>query len=210
MYVVGFAGSAIGQLFIPAAALVPRLVAEQNLMRANALSSAGVHVTVLVGPPLGAMLLLLIGLQGVVMIDAATFVGSAVLLSFIRSPATAELGTGKAAESAGYSAKPMERAKPVLEPTESAVWREMVAALAVLRSKPALVTLFVALMIVNLGEGIVAVLAVPWISEVLQGGPTEYGWIATARGAGGWPAVCCWRESRVTGRRAGCSRWRRC
>lgn len=73
--------STLGSLFQPASrSTVPDLVYERDLETANAVIGFGTHGFDLIGPLLGAALLPLIGVRGMLIADAATFVVSALLL----------------------------------------------------------------------------------------------------------------------------------
>lgn len=71
----------IGQIFLPASrAAVPSLVAEKDLGRANTILGFGANSADVFGPLLAAALLPLAGTRNVLLIDAATFGLSALLL----------------------------------------------------------------------------------------------------------------------------------
>lgn len=73
--------STLGSLFQPASrSSVPDLVNERELETANAVIGFGTHGFDLLGPLLGAALLPLIGIRGMLIVDAATFLVSALLL----------------------------------------------------------------------------------------------------------------------------------
>jgi MFS family permease len=73
--------STLGSLFQPASrSSVPDLVRERDLETANAVIGFGTHGFDLIGPLLGAALLPLIGVRGMLFVDAATFLVSAMLL----------------------------------------------------------------------------------------------------------------------------------
>ncbi|WP_394617926.1 MFS transporter [Lentzea sp. JNUCC 0626] len=71
----------IGQVFIPASrAAVPSLVAEKDLAQANTALGLGSNSADVIGPFLAALLLPLLGVRGVLLVDAASFGLSALLL----------------------------------------------------------------------------------------------------------------------------------
>ncbi|MGV9415450.1 MFS transporter [Nocardia sp. NPDC003693] len=80
-----------GQVFQPASrAVVPALVRDRELESANAAIGFGTNAGETLGPLVAAALFPVVGLRGVLLIDAATFVLSALLLLFLptgRSPA---------------------------------------------------------------------------------------------------------------------------
>lgn len=80
--------STLGSLFQPASrSAVPNLVRENELPTANAVIGFGTHGFDLIGPLLGAALLPLLDVRGMLLADAATFGVSALLL--LRLPALA-------------------------------------------------------------------------------------------------------------------------
>jgi MFS family permease len=75
-------------------ALLPTLVQDSSLSRANALYWTFFSSSIFVGPAIGAALLAHVGADGVFAVDAATFAISAVLIATIPRSGTAEV-TGK-------------------------------------------------------------------------------------------------------------------
>lgn len=76
-------------------AAFPSVVGEGDLTRANALISATFSVSIAVGPALGGLLVATVGLEAAFLLDAATYVISAVFLFLIPLPAPrTEEGTG--------------------------------------------------------------------------------------------------------------------
>jgi MFS family permease len=76
------ARSTLAGLFQPASrSAVTDLVPRDRLEGANAALGLGTHGFDLVGPLVGAVLLPFIGLRGMLLVDAASFVGSALLLT---------------------------------------------------------------------------------------------------------------------------------
>lgn len=77
-----------GQVFQPASrAAVPVVVQDRDLERANAAIGIGTNGGEALGPLLAALLFPVLGVQGVLLVDAATFGVSAVLLAFLPLPA---------------------------------------------------------------------------------------------------------------------------
>ncbi|MFC4853740.1 MFS transporter [Actinophytocola glycyrrhizae] len=84
-----------GQVFLPASrAAMPALVADEDLPAANALLGFGANAGEVLGPLLAAGLVGFVGVPGVLVVDAATFGLSALLLLAVPSlrPAPAEGG----------------------------------------------------------------------------------------------------------------------
>src|SRR2546423_7636308 len=84
VYAVSFVESSLAQFFAPAeAALLPRLVGEEHLTAPNALNSMNQNISRLAGPPLGGAVVGLLGLTGVALLDAASFLISAALIALV-------------------------------------------------------------------------------------------------------------------------------
>jgi MFS family permease len=91
VYLVMAAEAALAQLNDPARnALVPTLVARDDLVGANALIGLNANLARLAGSPLGGLLVELAGLPGLVIGDAVSFLVGAALLGLVRRPARAE------------------------------------------------------------------------------------------------------------------------
>jgi MFS family permease len=76
--------AAAGQVFQPASrATVPAVVAERDLERANAAVGLAGNGGETLGPLVAALLLPLLGVPGVLLVDAGTFAVSAALLGFL-------------------------------------------------------------------------------------------------------------------------------
>ena len=85
-----------GQVFQPASrAAVPALVPERDLERANAAVGVATNGGETLGPLVAAVALPVLGVRGVLLVDAATFLVSAALLGLL--PALAGAGLGRRA-----------------------------------------------------------------------------------------------------------------
>jgi MFS family permease len=102
-YLVVGAQAMLTQINNPAsAALLPRLVAPDQLTVANAANSTSASLARLVGSPLGGLAVGLGGIGAVVVIDGLTFVAVAIAMGFVRShtaPITTDAATGEVVES---------------------------------------------------------------------------------------------------------------
>jgi hypothetical protein len=89
VFAVAAAQSVLASFSSPAeSALLPALVDESELMAANALNTLNNRIARLAGAPLGGALLASLGLEAVVVVDAATFVAAAALIAPIAAPGT--------------------------------------------------------------------------------------------------------------------------
>jgi MFS family permease len=94
-----------GQVFQPASrAMVPALVADRDLPAANSAIGFGTNGGEAIGPLIAAALFPLIGIRGVLLFDAATFLFAAGLLLKVR-PAAAEQAAAPARESLFHDAR---------------------------------------------------------------------------------------------------------
>ncbi|MFC4009813.1 MFS transporter [Nonomuraea purpurea] len=160
VYGVALWTGVLGTLLPPAQkALVPQLVAREQLVRANALHAQCGQIARLLGAMLGGVAVSAGGLGAVVLIDVASFAISAALQASLRTP-----GRPSATTSMGGQ------------------W----AAGLRLAARHAGVRLLVAYMaIAGLGEGIFSTLAAPFVAEVLGGGGDAYGLFLSVQAVGG-------------------------
>lgn len=173
IYVVAFAEMTLSQFFAPARnALLPRLVAKDDLIQANSLSATSEALTRLVGPSLGGALLGLAGFGSVVLVDAGTYFLSALFIYGIAVPKNISQEPG---EEGTTTAKP----SPV-----PSLWQDWRAGLLLVVGQPSLRGLFLVSIAIFLGQGIISVLLIVFVKEVLHGGALQFGWMATAQGVG--------------------------
>jgi MFS family permease len=93
LYAVRAAVGTTGLFFNPAEnALLPRLVGDEHLVAANALNSLNNNLGRLVGPAVGGVLYAWVGIAGVALADAATFLVSGLLVALIRADARPDPG----------------------------------------------------------------------------------------------------------------------
>jgi len=175
VYLVAAAQTSIAQFFLPASgALIPRIVGDAHLMSANALRATMDNAARVVGPAIGGTLLGSLGLGGVVLVDAASFLCSAGLIMLVRVgvapvPAQATVSPGAAQAGARWRA----------------FWRAWTDGLGVVRRDRLLTALFVVWGITMLAQGFLSTLWVPFVTGVLHGDAPLLGWIGTAQGIGG-------------------------
>jgi hypothetical protein len=166
---VAFVQSVIALFFTPAAsAATPALVDEQQLVAANSLHSLSESVMRFVGPPLGGALLALAGLTGVVLVDSASFLCSALMIMLIAMPW----------QRAGAWGAEGRRARWVQ------VWREWVDGLRLVREQPVLTALFVTFGLFSISGGLSAASLIGFVSDVMGGTALTLGWMAMAQGVG--------------------------
>jgi predicted MFS family arabinose efflux permease len=174
IYAVLVLESSISQLFNPAqVALMPSLLAggEEELLTANALSGVGRHLARLIGPAIGGLVVAAGGLGAVAVVDSATFVGSAAMLTLIRTRPAPPHPTDS------------------LEHAAISAWRRLVnewrSGLRVVWHQPVLRALLVFSSITAVGEGLTGTLFVPWVVDALHSDSTGYGWVLSTQAIGG-------------------------
>jgi Na+/melibiose symporter-like transporter len=173
VYLVQFAESSIVQFFRPAeGAILPRLVGDAQLMAANSMTATSDNLARLIGPPIGGFIFAFLGLNGVVLIDSASFLLAAVMIGSIRA-----------------NTRPERAADAATTKTPSAawlaVWREWLEGLRLVPSNRIIVVLFLFTAITGVGESVMSSLFVPFVTKVLGGGGLDFGYILAAQAVGG-------------------------
>jgi Na+/melibiose symporter-like transporter len=171
VFVVMFAEGSIQQFFSPAEqAMVPRLVPDEELLAANALNGQISNVSRLAGSAVGGILAAIGGLVAVTLIDAVSFVGSAVLLGLI-----AASGHTAARGPAAVS----------LRVRLTGVGTELRDGLRLATRHRMLRALMIFALVTSVGEGIMSTLFTPFVERVLHGSPQDFGFIVAAQAVGG-------------------------
>lgn len=172
VYVVAFTESLVTRFLRPAeAAMLPRIVAREDLVAANSLGSFSSNTSRLVGPTLGGILAGVYGLGAVAAFDSLTFALAAALVLFVRASGVPDRVDLDAASAAARRFAAFGRE-----------WRDGLGLVA--RSQVVRV-LFVLAALSSVGEGSMGVLFVVWINKVIGGTALEYGWFMTAQAVGG-------------------------
>ena len=173
-YAVLLVVSSLDQLFTPAEiALLPNLLegGEDDLVTANALSGMNRHLSRLIGPAIGGVIVAAGGLATVALIDAASFVVSAALIASIRARHT------------------RPHRDESLEHEAASAWRRLVRewrdGLGVVMRHPVLRALLLFFVITRLGEGLTATLFVPWVKDALHSDAAGYGALLSTQAIGG-------------------------
>ncbi|MGW4955791.1 MFS transporter [Nonomuraea sp. NPDC004186] len=160
VYAVALWTGVLSTVLAPAQkALVPRIVAESQLVRANALHGQTGQAARLLGAMLGGLAVSAGGLAAVVLIDVASFLVSAALQATLRPPG-----------------------RPARTATMGGQW---VAGLRLAMGDAGVRLLVAYMMITGLGEGIFATLAAPFVSDVLGGAGDAYGLFLSVQAVGG-------------------------
>ena len=170
VFAVMFWEGSVQQFFSPAEqAMVPRLVPDDELMAANAVSGQVSNVSRLAGSALGGILAAAGGIIAVTLIDAASFLASALLLALVRT-------TGRTAASSEGGSIRVKLARVGAELRDGL---QLSARHAVLRA------LMIFALVTSVGEGIMSTLFTPFVEHVLHGTPQDLGLIVAAQAVGG-------------------------
>jgi MFS family permease len=155
VYALAFMVACLGVFFDPAKlAIVPEIVPSDRLMRANSLLSTGENLTEILGWALAGLLLAAVSISSAFVLDAGTFVVSAVALLLMR-----------------YQA-------PVREAVEKAggtFWREYREGFSLLRRDPGLRANTTMVLVSVAGLGATYPLTFFFAVKVLGGGAGTYG-----------------------------------
>ena len=187
-YAVMFALSTVSQFDRPAqGALVPALVAEQDLLAANAVLSANLSMVQLVAPLAGGVLFALVGLPVIVLADIVSYLVSA--LTLLRVP------------------EPRDRVPADVPP--ASVLSGLRDGLRTIASSTLLRACVGTTVLLSLASGFLMGVMVPYATDVLGGGSAGLGVLVTAQGAATLAglAVAPWvaRRLSVRARVTGCS-----
>jgi MFS family permease len=169
VYVVGLLKSTIGNFMGPAEnALLPKLVADEHLLLANALNTLNNNLARLIGPAIGGAVLAYLGFTYAMLMDATSFLVAGVMIALIRAPRSVT----RAAPGEGEGAAPN-------------AWREWLEGLHMVRANRLISLLFLFMGVAMVSEGFFEVLITPYVKDVLRGGAQELGWMMTAQAVGG-------------------------
>src|SRR3954471_15013488 len=173
VYLAAFLQASIALFFQPAeSALVPTLVGEDHLVHANALIALNWEVTRLIAPPLGGLVMALLGLNAIIAIDSISFLLSATLIALIALPAAARVRP--TAEHHAHAAGSWR-----------AVLRELAEGFRLVQRDQLVRALFIIIGVAMVAEGIINVLGFPWLKQVLHGDALTRGWMTSAQAVGG-------------------------
>lgn len=168
VYAVSFVQSTLAQFFGPAEnAMLPLLAKPEQLVSANALNALNNNLARLIGPALGGLIAPLLGVSGVVTIDALTYLVAALLAALI----SVTSHPGKETAANGFSPRMM--LDDWLDGLRL-VWREKTVR-----------TLFALSTLPAIGESAMYVLFVPFVTEVLHGDSLHVGGFMSAQALGG-------------------------
>lgn len=181
IYVVVLLASACGQFFSPALlALINDIVPQDDLPRASGLSEVTWSIVSVLGPPLAAPLVLSLGINWVLILNAGSFAVSYVTLRAIRPPDLAHRAhdevTRDVAGPHGVELRDTGAPSQVLE--------ELRAGLRFVLAHRAVRTVTIAISIAMLGAGMLRALDYFFVTQSLHASPALYGLVGFAFGGG--------------------------
>jgi MFS family permease len=157
----GVAGVATGFFFPAATAAIPNLVDEDDLANANSLTVSVDTLSMTIGPVIGTLLVATWGTSVPYLVNAVTFLFSAVLVA--RIP-----------ETRLRSADPLTRGH----------WRDVADGLRLVVTARPLLTVLVVWNVALLGAGGISVAEVVFAKDTLDAGDIGYGALVAASGVG--------------------------
>jgi MFS family permease len=162
-FAIAFLVSSFSVFFNPArTALLPMLVADHNLLPANSWMQVGRTISTLVGPILAGIVVAHWGTDVAFLIDASSFLISAMLLAGIRVMAVA---------------RPAEEERP-------SAWSDLTEGIRFATGSRLVKGIALGVGLAMLGVGAVDVLFVPFTRRILGAGTEALGLIMTVQGTG--------------------------
>ncbi|HEV2406013.1 MAG TPA: MFS transporter [Ktedonobacterales bacterium] len=178
VYVVAVVEGILSQFYAPAeSAILPTLVASDQLISANSLNALNKNLARLVGPALGGLVVAAGGLGAVTGLDAISFVAAALLVAFVRFQPQPAVQPEPAAV--------REPEAAALARAEKNLWREWREGLRLIPGSRVLKVYLVIFAAMGLGEGIISVLLVVFALKTLRGQPELLGLMMSAQAIGG-------------------------
>ena len=179
IYASAFLELIVTQFFNPAkSAIIPLLVDQKDLLPANSLNGLSDALTRLLGSAVGGVLMGWLGFSSVVLLDAGTFLLSALLILFIVMPASSN--------HAGLQKSPgPDTTRAPAAVGFLGVWHDWIAGLQLVRRERLLLMLFIVLGVAFLGDSMITVLIVPLVRVLMGGGAELLGWLMMVQGVGG-------------------------
>ena len=172
VYLVAFAETSIAIFFgLAENALLPQIVAPDQLLSANSLNSLNDTFARLIGPALGGLLLAVWGLESIVLFDCISYLLAGLLVFTVSAPPEQTRAVRPPAASTDIS------------PTS--FWREWTDGATIVRREQLIAVLFVVIGLTTLGGTMMDPLYAPFVHAILQESSATFGWLLTLQGMGG-------------------------
>src|SRR5260370_13525852 len=163
----------VQQFFSPAEqAMLPRLVPDDQLVTANAVSGQTQNLSRLAGSALGGVIAAAGGIAAVALADAASFVVSAALLALIPAPGRTQ------------SSPARRRPAASVKHTLPGLRAELADGLRLSARQPVVRALMIFILVTCTGEGIMSTLFAPFVRHVLHGSSQADGLVAAGPAIG--------------------------
>lgn len=172
VYLVAFVETTASIFFrLAENALLPQVVAPNQLLTANSLNSLNDTLARLIGPALGGVFLSMWGLESVILFDSISYLLAGLLIFCVDAPAEKT-----------RAHPPYYNATPSWGQGFRREWQE---GLGIVRREPITAALFVVIGLTTLGGTMMDPLYAPFVHDILQEGSWMFGWMLTAQGIGG-------------------------
>ncbi len=177
VYIAVFVQSIVSVFIAPAEyALLPRLVAAEDLALVNSLFSFNIQLARLLGPPLGGALLVWFGIDATVILDSGSFLIVAALLTYMTLPYSSSLSENTEIEESSIG---------ILKREWINFWYEWRQGWKLIQEKPLLARLMLVLGVMTFGGTMIDPLFPAFVKDIVRASPLAFGWIFTAQAAGG-------------------------
>ncbi len=174
-YLTTFVAATLAQFFVPAEhALLPRLVGEERLQEANALTSLTDNLARIIGPALGGVALGVFGLASAALLDSASFLLSGILIALLAVPRAVRMPDATIRE------RPAADSGVV-----ASLWRDWIDGLRLVRRTRVLTSVFIVAGTALLADSILTALLVPFVRTVVGGDAQALGTLFAVRGVSG-------------------------
>jgi MFS family permease len=163
--------ASLAAMILPAEnALLPTLVPGDDLTPANALNAMNDNLARIVGPPVGAVVYTQLGIEGVAVINAVSFLVAALLVRAVGQ----EVGQQRARMKRGAARDGRET-----------IWRSLRSGARIVQHHRLLGILVLILGLVAFADGPLAAMITPFVDTTLGTGADGVGAFATLRGVAG-------------------------
>jgi Na+/melibiose symporter-like transporter len=186
VYAVAGLETTLALLFNPAKnALLPTLVEPSQLTTANALVAINDNAARLVGAPLGGLMVDTLGLTGIVLVDACSFVVAAALVALVRTRPATPAASPTRSQQVPLSPEETVAAAGEASAGKASLRRDWTEGLRVLWQTASLRRLLLIGGLASVAQGMFVVLFVVFIQRELGGGGSEVGLVRGVQAVGG-------------------------
>lgn len=163
--------ASLAAVILPAEnALLPTLVRDEDLGPANTLNAMNDNLARIIGPPVGALVYVALGIAGVAAVNAVSFLAAALLVRAVRQ---------QDQQRRDRSARGATGDRP------ESFWRSLRMGARIVRHHRLLGALFLVLGLVAFADGPLSAMIVPFVDTTLGKGPEGVAIFATVRGVAG-------------------------